>query len=585
NSLPVGFPYFRTEPKTKAVEIDHTALLVCDARGNPDPTITWYKDNQPVDINNKRYTVLRSGSLQISTSTEEDGGKYECVAENSVGTAFSILVSLYVRVRRVPPRFSMAPDPVYEVMPGENLNISCVAVGSPMPYVQWKKGPAEDMTDNLITKNVLALVDIQQSANYTCQAQSTLGLVTQDVQVKVQALPRPPSSLQISDITATSVRITWNYNVNPGDISYYVIQYKPRNADRDYAEISGLVTKFYTVIGLTPFTEYEFHVLAVNKIGRGAPSEPAYVTTGETNSGGGSKPGSSPRNVHVRPLSSSTMVIQWDEPITPNGQITGYKLYYTTNPSLPIQSWKSQPVQDNKLTTISDLTPHTIYTIRVQAYTGIGPGPLSDPVKVKTQQGVPSQPTSLQPAHVTATEIELRWTRPSHQGENIISYELYWNETSTGKFEQKTIPEGEGYTLKDLHPNSVYNLWLAAKSQRGEGATTAPISVRTKQSTPGAPPNDIRAVAQDSESILVEWSPPLEHKQHGDITYYKLMYVNNSRHDSDATVIPINSPDDRDYTIKDLKKWTEYRVWMLAGTIVGDGVKSKPIQVRTDEDG
>ncbi|CAL4108678.1 unnamed protein product, partial [Meganyctiphanes norvegica] len=142
NSLLVGFPYFRTEPKTKAVEIDHTALLVCDARGNPDQTITWYKDNQPVDIGNKRYTVLRSGSLQISTSTEEDDVKHECVTENSTGTAFSILVSLYVRVCCVPPRFSMAPDPVYGVMPGENLNISCVAVGLLMPYVQWKKSPA-----------------------------------------------------------------------------------------------------------------------------------------------------------------------------------------------------------------------------------------------------------------------------------------------------------------------------------------------------------------------------------------------------------------------------------------------------------
>lgn len=38
-----------------------------------------------------------TGSLQISTSTEEDGGKYECVAENAVGTAFSLLVNLYVR--------------------------------------------------------------------------------------------------------------------------------------------------------------------------------------------------------------------------------------------------------------------------------------------------------------------------------------------------------------------------------------------------------------------------------------------------------------------------------------------------------
>lgn len=34
------------------------------------------------------------------------------------------------------------------------------------------------------------------------------------------------------------------------------------------------------------------------------------------------EPGTAPRNVQVRPLSSSTMVIQWDEPETPNGQVT-----------------------------------------------------------------------------------------------------------------------------------------------------------------------------------------------------------------------------------------------------------------------
>lgn len=35
-----------------------------------------------------------------------------------------------------------------------------------------------------------------------------------------------------------------------------------------------------------------------------------------------SEPGSAPRRVHVRPLSSSTMVVQWDEPEHPKGQIT-----------------------------------------------------------------------------------------------------------------------------------------------------------------------------------------------------------------------------------------------------------------------
>ena len=64
-----------------------------------------------------------------------------------------------------------------------------------------------------------------------------------------------------------------------------------------------------------------------------------------------------------------------------------FQVYFTTKPQLSLSQWESQFVDNNKLTTISDLTPHTIYTIRVEAYTSIGPGPLSAPVQVKTQQG------------------------------------------------------------------------------------------------------------------------------------------------------------------------------------------------------
>ena len=39
------------------------------------------------------------GSLQIRHSQESDEGKYECVAENSVGVAYSYAANLYVRGR------------------------------------------------------------------------------------------------------------------------------------------------------------------------------------------------------------------------------------------------------------------------------------------------------------------------------------------------------------------------------------------------------------------------------------------------------------------------------------------------------
>lgn len=94
-----------------------------------------------------------------------------------------------------------------------------------------------------------------------------------------------------------------------------------------------------------------------------------------------------------------------------------------------MSNWKFQTVDNSQLTTISDLTAHVIYTIRVQALTSVGPGPLSAPVQIKTQQGVPSQPEKLTAVDIGETKISLSWNKPSHSAENILSYELYWNDT------------------------------------------------------------------------------------------------------------------------------------------------------------
>lgn len=90
-------------------------------------------------------------------------------------------------VRRVPPRFSIPPADS-EIMPGGNVNITCVAVGSPMPYVKWMLG-AEDLTpedDMPIGRNVLELTDVRQSNNYTCVAMSTLGVIEAVAQIIVK---------------------------------------------------------------------------------------------------------------------------------------------------------------------------------------------------------------------------------------------------------------------------------------------------------------------------------------------------------------------------------------------------------------
>lgn len=80
-------------------------------------------------------------------------------------------------------------------------------------------------------------------------------------------------------------------------------------------------------------------------------------------------------------------MVRWEEPEEPNGQIKGYRVYYTMDDSQPMSLWQIHNVQDSIITTIQSLAAQETYTIRVLAFTSVGDGPFSEPVHVKVLQG------------------------------------------------------------------------------------------------------------------------------------------------------------------------------------------------------
>ncbi|XP_073873596.1 receptor-type tyrosine-protein phosphatase delta isoform X37 [Macaca fascicularis] len=513
DQIPRGFPTIDMGPQLKVVERTRTATMLCAASGNPDPEITWFKDFLPVDTsnNNGRIKQLRSGALQIEQSEESDQGKYECVATNSAGTRYSAPANLYVRVRRVPPRFSIPPTN-HEIMPGGSVNITCVAVGSPMPYVKWMLG-AEDLTpedDMPIGRNVLELNDVRQSANYTCVAMSTLGVIEAIAQITVKALPKPPGTPIVTESTATSITLTWDSG-NPEPVSYYIIQHKPKNSEEPYKEIDGVATTRYSVAGLSPYSDYEFRVVAVNNIGRGPPSEPVLTQTSEQ------APSSAPRDVQARMLSSTTILVQWKEPEEPNGQIQGYRVYYTMDPTQHVNNWMKHNVADSQITTIGNLVPQKTYSVKVLAFTSIGDGPLSGDIQVITQTGVPGQPLNFKAEPESETSILLSWTPP--RSDTIANYELVYKDGEHGEEQRITIEPGTSYRLQGLKPNSLYYFRLAARSPQGLGASTAEISARTMQSTVFAKNFHVKAVMKTS--VLLSWEIP---ENYNSAMPFKILY-------------------------------------------------------------
>uniref|UniRef100_A0A1A8ANB6 protein-tyrosine-phosphatase n=1 Tax=Nothobranchius furzeri TaxID=105023 RepID=A0A1A8ANB6_NOTFU len=532
--LPLGFPSIDMGPQLKVVERTKTATMLCAASGTPDPEISWFKDFLPVDpsLSQGRIKQLRSGALQIENSEETDQGKYECVATNSQGVRYSSPANLYVRVRRVPPRFSISPSN-HEIMPGGSVNITCVAVGSPMPYVKWMLGN-EDLTpeDEMpIGRNVLELNGVRESANYTCVAMSSLGIIEAIAQVLVKTLPKPPGTPIVTETTATSITITWDSG-NPDPVSYYIIQYRAKGPDSKYETVDSITTTRYSIGGLYPNTEYEIRVSAFNSIGQGPPSTRVEARTGEQ------APASPPRNVQAHVISENTVLVRWEEPEEPNGQVKGYRVYYTMDPSRSINEWHIHNVQDSLLTTIQNLVTSETYTIQVLAFTSVGDGPFSDPVPVKVVIGVPGQPVKFKVGKVTDTTIELTW-EPAYTKEKIINYELLYKPVRFGSLEKRTFEPRTSIVVEGLKANTEYSFSLAAKSSKGIGTFTNELVQRTLQANV---PRNFSVKLSTKTSVLLTWIfPETTNPYHFIVEYNQKMVELDAR--LKKAVIPNLQPD------------------------------------------
>uniref|UniRef100_A0A672RVW9 protein-tyrosine-phosphatase n=1 Tax=Sinocyclocheilus grahami TaxID=75366 RepID=A0A672RVW9_SINGR len=547
DQLPAGFPSIDMGPQLKVVERSRTATMLCAASGTPDPEITWFKDFLPIDTHTHgRIKQLRSGALQIDQSEETDQGKYECVATNSEGTRYSAPANLYVRVRRIPPRFSVPP-----MWSAVVRLVGCTAKFSETPL---ETAYGREMDIQFTGKN---------SGGHSCSQHAN-------------SLPNPPGAPVVMERSATSITLMWDSG-NPLPVSYYIIQYRPASSTDPFKEIDAIATTRYSVGGLSPYSHYHFRVMAVNSIGRSSPSQTVEARTAEQ------APSSPPRRVRGRMLSGSTAMMQWEEPEEANGQVVGYRVYYTSDSSLPVSQWEKEMVRGANFLNIQDLTPNKTYYIRVLAFTAVGDGPLSSDLHIIAKTGVPSQPTELKAEVKSETSILLSWIPPAHSGTDAITgYELIYR--LGDQPEQKiSFDPSSSYLLKNLKPFSTYIFQLAARSKHGLGAFTSEITVQTPQTLPSAPPRGVDVVVLNATSARVSWKPPVAERQHGRIRGYQVTYARRTA--GERTVSPrireLLLRDPQDLILTDLWPNTEYSVTVAAFNSKGDGARSKPTVIRT----
>uniref|UniRef100_A0A8R1DI26 protein-tyrosine-phosphatase n=1 Tax=Caenorhabditis japonica TaxID=281687 RepID=A0A8R1DI26_CAEJA len=604
DKLPTGFPQIELHPSLKSVEQGKTAYVSCRVRGDPRAKVLWLRDLIPLDIRaDGRYsvsTIGNPGALMIQHAREEDQGKYECIARNTLGVAHSKAANLYVKVRRVPPYFSYKLERQYVVGVGGNINLTCVAVGYPMPRVFWKKTDQmllEDPATAPIGKNVLKLTSVESTENFTCVAVSALGNIEATTMVIAKELPPAPVNIVVSSVTSESVVISWKPPKYNEAINKYIVKYRLK-----YSKGGKTVETLDTSLlldKLVPFQTYEFTVQSVGPVGVGLES---LLVEAQTKP---SKPSSPPVNPQARSLNRNSILVKWGPCEHPNGEITGYKVLYTNDEeTTPLDEWKQHNAKSDELmTSINGLESDSKYFLKVFAQNSQGDSPPSTLVTVSTRQGIPGQPPMLTVKALDSRRMQLTWDKPLYSSP-VVGYTVRYN-TSDGEKELTLTSPHEKHVVTGLHPDKYYFFRIAAYSDRGQGEFTEPMIEKTIASIPLSAPTIISAAATSSKSVEIRWKSPEQKKLNGVLTAYRISFLrledskptsfqpdseSEEYDDTDALAqeewMSVVVPSDvSSFVLSDLLPYSTYQITVAASTMDGYGPESAIRDVKTLEDG
>ncbi|XP_055939793.1 cell adhesion molecule DSCAML1-like isoform X5 [Argiope bruennichi] len=487
-------------PENIVTTIGSSVNIECLASGSPKPRIKWIKpsDSNSTDHRTNEETDtarenFSTGILKISAVSYKDAGQYTCIADNNIGhnikTNFTITI-------RVPARFE-EKFAVVNAKKGDSARLKCEALGDQPLAVTWQRDETTiskngderyEIFETLAPKGVVSeliirTTDRDDGALYSCVAENEFGNDQRKIRLLVMEVPAPPLDVKIREIWSRSASVSWAppYSGN-SPITKYIVQYwrDIGGASHRLLEISAPSSQSSALLkDLQPGTSYVLKVVAENAVGRGEPSDGVFFRTGEE------EPSEPPTDINAEPRGSSTIRVSWKPPSKDswNGELKGYYIGYKARDSNQPYSYKSMEylpeVQQEFF--LTNLLKASDYSVVVKAYNSAGSGPPSHELYVRTLDGDLPPAPSLYVLATSPTSVSLRWN--TRKIDNPLSgYTVHYREDN-GQWQEVAVvaPEDNTYTLTNLQPQKLYQIYVSATNQYGKGDPSEVVAVKTDE--------------------------------------------------------------------------------------------------------
>ncbi|XP_045666681.1 immunoglobulin superfamily DCC subclass member 4 isoform X1 [Ursus americanus] len=583
-----------------------TARFVCRAAGEPRPALRWLHDGAPLRPNGRVKVQGGGGSLVITQIGLQDAGYYQCVAENSAGTACAA-APLAVVVREglpsAPTRVTATP-----------LSSSAVLVAWERPELHseqiigfslhYQKARGVDNMEYQFAVNndttELQVRDLEPNTDYEFYvvAYSQLGASRTSTPALVHTLDDVPSAapqLSLSSPNPLDIRVAWlplPPSLSNGQVVKYKIEYGlGKEADQVFStEVPGNETQF-TLSTLQPNKVYRVRISAGTGAGYGTPSPWMQHRTPSVHNQ--SHVPFAPAELKVRARMES-LVVSWQPPPHP-AQISGYKLYWrevgaeeeADGESPPggrgDQAWDVGPVRLKKKVKqyeLTQLAPGRLYEVKLVAFNKHEDG-YAAVWKGKTEKApTPDLPIQrgppLPPAHVHAesnssTSIWLRWKKPDFTTVKIVNYTVRFSPWGLRNASLVTYytSSGEDILIGGLKPFTKYEFAVQSHGVDMDGPFGSVVERSTLPDRPSTPPSDLRLSPLTPSTVRLHWRPPTE--PNGEIVEYLILYSNNHTQPEHQWTLLTTDGNIFSAEVHGLESDTRYFFKMGARTEVGPG--------------
>ena len=399
------------------------------------------------------------------------------------------------------------------------------------------------------------------------------------------------SDFSATEINTTAISVGWSGPAEPnGIITRYELMYSKDGEAFVAMNYTDIIDSYSIVLNnLDPFSTYVIQVRAYTSVGAG-PFTSGSVRTDPA-------PSTPPTNINATAITQTSLVLNWSPPDYPNGIIEGYYIRYNaTPPNNIIVSNLSTGEQvlnvsaDDTSISFIDLTPYTLYTFSIAAYSFhhaddnneflIVIGMFSQDETFRTLEAAPTPPLNFRLTEQSSTSLEASWEEPSTLNGVLTNYTVYCSLSSSQFYSEQLMlsinvpsttvdPVSTTANITGLYPFTSYECYATASTGGGKSSRSNNASARTSEEEPAGPPEGFNFTDVTATSVSLEWRRPSV--PNGVILHYILQY-------STGTVtIPVTFNSDSDeynvtsYTVESLNEYTNYTFNISAVTSGGTG--------------